>query len=335
MKKRMLYVIILMLSINFFVLEKTSMAIERPKYTILEKDRNFELRQYEPYIVAETFVAGNFENIGNEGFKRLAGYIFGKNRQKQKISMTAPVSQEARSEKIAMTAPVSQEAVEGQWRVTFMMPSKYSLETLPEPLDSRVKLKEEPGRLMAVWKYSGSWSQQSYEKHRSRLYAAVEDRELTPISEPVWARYDPPFKPWFMRTNEVLVPVKYAKEQSMIRLEDLQWKHRIILVFGKIPGDDETLVARFQQHTEEIDERDILYFLIGENIVTNASSSLEEGYVKTLREKYAVDEQDMSVILIGKDGGEKYRRSYLDLEEIYRVIDVMPMRMREMQQQNG
>lgn len=333
MKARRYYVIIVMVAINFFILEKTSMAIEKPKYTILEKDKNFELRQYEPYIVAETFIEGDFKDIGNEGFRRLGGYIFGKNRQKQKISMTAPVSQEARSEKIKMTAPVSQEAVEGQWRVTFMMPSKYTLETLPEPLDSRVSLKEEPGRLMAVWKYSGSWSRKNYEKHRSRLYAALEERELVPISEPTWARYDPPFKPWFMRTNEVLIPVKYAKEQSMIRLEDLQWKHRIILVFGKTVNDEkETLVNRFQQHLEAIDERDILYFLIGDDIVTNADSSFDEGYVKALREMYAIEKQEMTVILIGKDGGEKYRRSYLNLEEIYRTIDAMPMRMREMKQ---
>ena len=119
----------------------------------------------------------------------------------------------------------------------------------------------------------------------------------------------------------------------MIRLEDLQWKHRIILVFGNTESSNDALTTRFQQHMEDIHERDILYFLIGENIVTNADSFLEKGYTKSLRKKYAVDEQTMSVILIGKDGGEKYRRSYLDLEEIYGVIDVMPMRMREMQQQ--
>jgi hypothetical protein len=186
------------------------MAIEKLKYTIIEKEQNFELRQYDPHIVAETFVDGDFDDVGNEGFRRLAGYIFGKNRQKNKIAMTAPVNQEVSSEKIAMTAPVNQEVTDGKWRITFVMPSKYTLETLPEPLDSRVVLKEMPGRLFAALKYSGTWSQERYEKKKIQLETLIRQRGLQSVGEPIFARYDPPFKPWFLRRNEVLIPIEQA-----------------------------------------------------------------------------------------------------------------------------
>ena len=104
--------------------ERNAMAIEESKYEIMENAEDFELRQYHPHVVAETFVEGNFDEVGNEGFRRLAAYINGKNRKRESISMTALVSQEATSEKIAMTAPVSQEKSGGLWRITFLMPSK-------------------------------------------------------------------------------------------------------------------------------------------------------------------------------------------------------------------
>jgi hypothetical protein len=185
-----------------------SMAIEKLKYTVVEKEQNFEIRQYAPHIVAETYVGGDFDDVGNEGFRRLAGYIFGKNRQKNKIAMTAPVNQEMNSEKIAMTAPVNQEATDGEWRISFVMPSKYALEDLPEPLDSRVLLKEMPGRLVAALKYSGTWSQKRYEKKKAQLETLLQQQGFRAVGEPIFARYDSPFKPWFLRRNEVLIPIE-------------------------------------------------------------------------------------------------------------------------------
>jgi hypothetical protein len=185
-----------------------AMAIETAKYRTLESEGDFELRQYEPSIVAETMVDGEFDGAANEGFRRLVGFINGKNRKKVSISMTAPVTQEAGSEKISMTAPVGQERAGGSWRITFLMPSKYTMETLPEPLDERVVLREVPGRLMAAIRYSGTWSRKRYEEKRALLMSWVEKRGWTPLGGPVWARYDPPFMPWFLRRNEVLVPVE-------------------------------------------------------------------------------------------------------------------------------
>ncbi len=183
-------------------------AIEKAKYEVIESDENFELRQYAPQIVAETFVAGNFKEVGNVGFRRLYDYINGNNVKNRNIAMTAPVTQEAKSEKIAMTAPVTQESVQGQWRITFLMPAEYTLETLPKPLDPLVQLREEPGYLMAAIRYSGTWSQKRYEKNLALLQEAIEKRGLKPDGQPIWARYDPPFMPWFLRRNEVLIRVQ-------------------------------------------------------------------------------------------------------------------------------
>ena len=158
--------------------------------------------------MAETYVEGDLEEVGNQGFRRLFAYISGENTQKQSISMTAPVAQESGSQKIAMTAPVKQEKKDNQWRITFLMPAEYTLETLPEPKDARVVSTQEPGRLMAAVKYSGTWSEEGYEENRALLEEYIQKRGLTAAGEPVWARYDPPFMPWFLRRNEVLIPIE-------------------------------------------------------------------------------------------------------------------------------
>ena len=191
----------------FFLWARIGMAIEEAKYDVLEREGDFEVRQYQPHIVAETLIEGDFQEVGNEGFRRLFAYISGDNHKKQTLPMTAPLSQEATSEKIPMTAPVNQEKVGGKWRITFLMPSQYTLETLPEPLDPRVKLIKIHGLLMAALSYSGTWSRGRYEEKENRLKELIRQRGLKIVGEPVFARYNPPFMPWFLRRNEVLIPV--------------------------------------------------------------------------------------------------------------------------------
>ena len=198
-------------SINILLPNK-AIAIEEAKYSVVDKEADFELRQYEPHVVAETLVEGDFKEVGNVAFRLLFNYINGQNRKKESISMTAPVSQETESEKISMTAPVNQESVSGKFRISFMMPAKYTLETLPEPVDSRVVLKKVPARLMAALKYSGTWSQKRYEEKKERLREWMQKRGLKPVGEPVFARYNPPFTPWFLRRNEVLIPVEQPQD---------------------------------------------------------------------------------------------------------------------------
>jgi hypothetical protein len=206
MKTAILSIVIASLFISLMIQEPV-MAIEEPDYDILESAEDFELRRYHSYIVAETVVEEAFDDAGNEGFRRLFSYISGENRKKASISMTAPVSQEKDYEQISMTAPVNQQSVAGRWRVTFMMPSGYTLETLPEPIDERVTLKEVEGKLVAALKYSGTWSKKRFEMKKERLESLIQERGLISMGEPVFARYNPPFMPWFMRRNEVLITV--------------------------------------------------------------------------------------------------------------------------------
>ena len=206
--------ILIVTSIFAVSLAGETMALDRPKYRVVEQEGNFELRQYEPYLVAETMVEGDFDTVGNEGFRRLFDYISGKNRKQQSISMTAPVSQKTESEKISMTAPVNQVRVGEKYRITFVMPTKYTMETLPEPLDDRVKLKAVPGQLIAAFRYSGTWSKDRYEEKKIRLQALMRQKNLKPAGEPIFARYNPPFMPWFLRRNEVLIPVENGSQPT-------------------------------------------------------------------------------------------------------------------------
>ena len=190
------------------ILAKGCSGVEIVRYYVLEKEGNFEIREYPGYLVAETVVDSDFEQAGNVAFSRLFDYISGENRMKEKIAMTAPVNQQSRSEKIAMTAPVNQVKAGDQFAIQFVMPDKYTMDTLPEPLDEAVVIKEVAAHKMAVVRYSGGWSAKAYEKHKELLYAFIKDKGLSSAGEPVWARYDPPFKPAFLRRNEVQVPVE-------------------------------------------------------------------------------------------------------------------------------
>ena len=184
-----------------------AMGIEESAYTVENTDGAYQVRQYAPQVVAETLVEGTLEEAGNKAFRPLFNYISGANRSKGKIAMTAPVTQQLDGEKIAMTAPVGQEAVSNQWAVTFMMPANYTLVTLPAPTDEKVRLRAIPARRMAAVRYSGTWSRQRYERNLSRLREWMKAQGLAAAGEPVWARYNAPFTPWFLRRNEILVPL--------------------------------------------------------------------------------------------------------------------------------
>jgi effector-binding domain-containing protein len=192
----------------FLLCSCATVGIEKAKYSVIEKEGKFELRQYQSQIVAETIVEATFDQAGNLAFRRLFNYISGENRKRESIAMTAPVRQKRRSEKIAMTAPVSQQKAEGKYSISFLMPSKYTMETLPEPLDSNVRLREIPSRKMAAVRYSGSWNQKKYEANKALLRDLIRKKGLRITGEDIFARYDPPFQIWFLRRNEVLFPVE-------------------------------------------------------------------------------------------------------------------------------
>lgn len=182
------------------------MATEETPFRTLDQDGAFELREYSAHVVAETRVEGSFSTAGNVAFQRLFRYISGNNSSQQKVAMTAPVTQ-SRGEKIAMTAPVSQVADGGAYRVAFTLPSSYTCATAPRPLDPTIQIREVPAQLVACWRYSGFWSESNYRDNEAQLRERIKARGLVIRGEPILARYNPPFTPWFMRRNEVLIAV--------------------------------------------------------------------------------------------------------------------------------
>jgi hypothetical protein len=208
MKMKKIYILFLIFSIMIISIKSTANALEEPGYSVIEKHGKFEVRQYESYIVAETIVDGNFKEAGNEGFRRIFKYISGKNRSSRSVRMTAPVNIKQTSEKISMTAPVNIQKTEGSWIITFFMPSEYSMDTLPEPEDSTVVLKVVQAQKVAALRYSGTWSKDRYEHKKTMLLNWMKDNSLSPAGEPILARYNSPFSLWFLRRNEVLIPIE-------------------------------------------------------------------------------------------------------------------------------
>ncbi|MGB8326245.1 MAG: heme-binding protein [Steroidobacteraceae bacterium] len=184
------------------------MAIEEPVYTLIERQEPFEVREYQSYVVAETLVDGTFDSVGSEGFRRLFRYISGANREAARIAMTAPVEQAAAGTKISMTAPVEQQRAGRHWRIAFVLPASYTLASAPRPTDDRIAISEVPARRVAVVRYSGTWGQARYDSELAALRHFIGERGLRAIGEPVFSRYNPPFMPWFLRRNEIQVPVQ-------------------------------------------------------------------------------------------------------------------------------
>ncbi len=181
-------------------------ATEEPKYDVILQQDAFELRQYAPTIVAEVTLPGERDAALNQGFRLLAGYIFGGNAPKERIAMTAPVTQSpaGAGETIAMTALVSAQAVAGEWRIRFTMPSQYAMSALPTPDNLQVKLREVPGKRFAVIRFSGFRTDGALQERSGELQAFIRSKGLVPIGEPIYAFYDPPWTLPFMRRNEVL-----------------------------------------------------------------------------------------------------------------------------------
>jgi hypothetical protein len=184
-----------------------AMATEETPYEVIETAGKLELRLYSAHVVAETIVDGSLEDAGSKAFNRLFRYISGDNKPREKVPMTAPVSQQSSGEKIAMTAPVGQQRVDKSWAVSFTMPASYTLQTLPEPDDPKIRLRQVPARTMATIRYSGFWSEKNYLRYKAELESWIDRRGLTTTGDPVWARYNAPFTPWFLRRNEILIPV--------------------------------------------------------------------------------------------------------------------------------
>jgi len=228
MNKKTMYTILIILGVAliiWFLYSWLSVrAIEEPKYEVITTAEGYEIREYAAYIIAETKIIGakDRDEAARKGFPIVAGYIFGDNTSKDKISMTAPVNTEAdESEKIAMTAPVNtekiamtvpvnteQEKADGTYKISFVMPSEYTLETLPIPNDSRVSIKEVPSHKVAVKRFAWSASESAVKAQEEELLAALARDGVEIVGAINVARYNPPWTMPFMLRNEVQIEVK-------------------------------------------------------------------------------------------------------------------------------
>ena len=199
-------------SLLIFIFWGTNLsALEEPKYSVLKEYENFEIRNYDSYLVAEVDIEGSYNKTGNEAFRILAGYIFGDNQSSTKMNMTAPVESEAiqSSEKMNMTAPVFSNKNFNGYTYRFVMESKYTQETLPVPNNSKIRITEIKDRVMAVISFSGRWSQKNFEKHEQILVNDLKNAGIGVASEAIYARYNAPFTPWFLRRNEIMFEIEY------------------------------------------------------------------------------------------------------------------------------
>ena len=181
--------------------------VEKPDYKVIQSEQNIEIRQYEPMIIAEVEVDGKREETIRDGFRILADYIFGNNTVQQVISMTAPVQQKE-NQKIAMTAPVQQQSMGKSWRMSFVMPSKYRLDSLPVPNNNRVRLKEIMTKKFVVIEFSGTNSNENVTKHENQLMNYIEANQINFIGSPKYAFYNAPWTLPFLRRNEVMIEIK-------------------------------------------------------------------------------------------------------------------------------
>lgn len=186
---------------------------DQQPYQVLHSYDDFELRRYPAHVLAEVTTDGPFEDAGNRAFRYLFAYISGANQSRQKVAMTAPVVQTDVGEKIAMTSPVVQQKLDDsssneKFRVAFVLPEDLTADTAPQPTDPNVRLHAVPESLAGVLRFSGRWSQTRYDEQLVQLRQALAAAGFTVVGAPRFARFDPPFKPWFLRRNEVLVDVE-------------------------------------------------------------------------------------------------------------------------------
>lgn len=206
-KKWLIITCILLITLFAGAMTGTIMSnVEHPKYHTVSSIDDIEVREYDSTLIAEVQVEGTRKESISSGFKILADYIFGNNKAEQDIAMTAPVQQQS-NEKIPMTAPVQQQASGNSWKVSFIMPSTYTMKTIPKPNNPKVKLKEVPKKTFIVIKFSGLNSDENIAKHEAELMKHILNNQIETLSEPTYAFYNPPWTLPFMRRNEILIEV--------------------------------------------------------------------------------------------------------------------------------
>jgi hypothetical protein len=215
------------LLLSFVFTGGIAMAVEEPVFELTMQEDAFEVRIYPALVAAQVNARGTRGEAVNAGFRLLADYIFGNNKGKQTIAMTAPVMQApgatpsqptspsagtgtgaGNSEVIAMTAPVLQTQTDGAWTIQFVMPKTYTLQTLPTPNNAQVRLVQLPPTRFAVVRFSGLAGDADIAEKTAALNTFMDKHQLRRAGAPTLARYNPPWTLWFMRRNEIMVPLE-------------------------------------------------------------------------------------------------------------------------------
>ena len=211
MKQSAPFLISILLQSVLLMGSSAALAYEQPRYKVIEKNDQFEIREYAPMVIAEVRTRAEFDDVGDETFRILFDYISGGNDKQEKISMTIPVNQQPVSENEAAIndsdGSLKSSLDDGlpEYRFSFVIPEKYLPHTLPLPDDDRITIRQVPATRMAAWRYSGTWSEKNYRKNEALLMEAIRARGLKTAGTPVYARYNSPFSLWFLRRNEVLI----------------------------------------------------------------------------------------------------------------------------------
>jgi effector-binding domain-containing protein len=206
---KLLLITVLLVVVAWSLFGYFSSRVEQTEYSVLKKTDNYEIRNYPAHLVAETTVKGSYRESLQQGFRIVAGYIFGGNTKKESISMTAPVvEQENKGQSIAMTSPVMTNIEGESHTISFGMPRSYTLKTLPTPNDSRVTIVEIPAKKMAVKRFTMWRTYTSVQSKKQELLSALSKDKITAIGEPQYAGYNAPWTPPWMMRNEVLIEVR-------------------------------------------------------------------------------------------------------------------------------
>lgn len=181
---------------------------ETLNYKTISKSNEFEIREYSSYIVAQIELVNSNTDQSSDAFKILAGYIFGNKKSKNDISMTSPVI-EQKSQKISMTSPVNELNIDGRYIMQFVMPTKYNLQNLPRPNNDNISLKKVESKTVAVIGYTWINSKSKKMLNEQKLIKWLqENKKYSVAGEVYYASYNPPWTIPFLRTNEVLVPIR-------------------------------------------------------------------------------------------------------------------------------
>lgn len=184
------------------------LRIETPSYTVLKKEPGYEIRKYDAYLIAQTQVTGSLGEASRKGFRIIADYIFGNNLSHDKISMTAPVV-EQRSQKIAMTTPVINTLEDSNTRtISFILPSKYTLDTLPKPNNPQVTITAVPQHTVAALRFTWYPTATRIDQKKAKLAVLLAQDNQTTTGAIQVARYNPPLSMPLLLRNEILIPIQ-------------------------------------------------------------------------------------------------------------------------------